>query len=155
MNAASIENLHAPELPVRLHTGSALAAAGALDVLIAALRHDELEVRWRAVVALGWLGDARAIEALTGLLPGAPYEIKINAVWALGQIGDARAVETLLALIHAEDALDPDVAYNAALALLRLGKPDMLRHDLERAPGDSAFRVAHAALASWNYVENS
>ncbi len=155
MNAAFIENLRAPELPVRLHTVEVLAASGAYDSLVAALRHDELEVRWRAVVALGWLGDKRAIDVLAALLPEAPYEIKINVVWALGQIGDTRAVETLLALIHAEDALDPDVAYNAALALLRLGQPDPLRHNLERASGEYAFRVAHAALASWKYWETS
>ena len=151
----SIEDLYAAELPTRLQTFSALAAAGALDTLLAALRHDELEVRWRAVVALGWLGDARAVEALAGLLPGAPYEIKINAVWALGQIGDQRAVDTLLTLIHAEDAFDPDVAYNAALALLRLGVPAPLQQNVAQATGDYAFRVAHAALASWNYLEKS
>lgn len=154
MNRLPVEDLNAPELPVRLKAVGAFAAAGtpALDTLIAALKHADLEVRWRAVVALGWIGDARAVEPLADLLWVSPYEIKINVVWALGQIGDVRAAALLLHAIHAEDVQDPDVAYNAALALLRLGVVDALQHELD-SPRETVFRVAHAAFASRSYLE--
>lgn len=154
MDLPRIEDLNSPELLVRLQTGGALVAAGvsSWDALVAALQHADMEVRWRAVVALGWLGDARAIKPLQDLLQGTPYEIKINAAWALGQINDARAADSLAGLLHEEAAQDPDAAYNAALALLRLGVVDPLLHDLD-SPQENAFRVVHAALASQPYVE--
>ncbi|MBI5666899.1 MAG: HEAT repeat domain-containing protein [Chloroflexi bacterium] len=156
MNRLPVEDLNDPELPVRLQAVGAFAAAGTpvFDTLVAALHHAELEVRWRAVVALGWIGDARAVEPLARLLRSSPYEIRINVVWALGQIGDERAVNLLLDALHTDDAPDPDVAYNAALALLRLGAVDPLQHVLD-SPQEYAFRAAHAALASRSYLETS
>lgn len=148
MNPHRIENLFAPELIDRLQTGGELIAAGArsLDALVAALRHPQMEVRWRAAVALGWLKDPRAVEPLIALMDGAEYEVKVNAAWALGQIGDPRAVSPLLAVMRGEDATDPDVAYTAALALLRCGAQEALRDCLD-SPYEYTFRTAHAALA--------
>lgn len=154
MEVPRIEDLQSPELLVRLQTGGALVAAGdsSWDALLAALQHVDSEVRWRAVVALGWLGDARAVEPLRKLLHGTPYEVKINAAWALGQINDTRAADSLLDLFRTEATQDPDAAYNAALALLRLGIVEPLLHDLD-SPQEDAVRVASAALASRPYVE--
>lgn len=156
MSVTLIHDLNAPDLPVRLRAVGALAAAGsaALDGLLAALEHSDLEVRWRAVVALGWIGDGRAVEPLADLLRASPYEVKINVVWALGQIGDARAVSRLLDSLHAHTGHDPDVAYNAALALLRLGVTDPLRNALD-SPHEDDFCIAHAALASRSFLEPS
>src|SRR5512145_646914 len=144
MTNQPIEPFHAPDLMVRLETGGAFIAAGeqSVETLIAALRHPDIEICWRAVVALGWIGDARALDALVGLLDNPTYEIKVSVVWALGQLGDPRAVHPLLDILHQEDASNPDMAYLAALALLRFGLVEPLRNTLD-SPHDYHFRAAH------------
>lgn len=135
-------------------TGGARGAAGmfSLETLIAALDHPQDDVRWRAAVALGWRGEPQAVGPLIARLDGARYELKINIVWALGQIGDRQAVDPLLAVVQEENRRDPDIAYMAALALLRFGALEALRRELETAH-EAAFRVAHAALASAEHLE--
>lgn len=50
------------------------------------------------VVALGKIGDKRAVEVLIPLLTEVRLESKV--IWALGAIGDARAADALLALLQ-------------------------------------------------------
>jgi hypothetical protein len=154
MNDQPIDDLHAPELIARLQTCGALVAAGAqsVDSLIAALRHPEIEVRWRAAVELGWIGDPRAVAPLVELAQNAPYDIRVNVMWALGQIGSPGVVDPLMAVLDANNAGEPDITYVAALALLRAGITDRLRRDLE-SPHEFAYRVAHAAHANLQYTE--
>jgi bilin biosynthesis protein len=148
-----IENLNAPTLRQRLEAARALldSAGSALDALITALDHDEVEVRWRAATVLGWLGDARAIQPLVKRGMGEGYEVKYNIVWALGQIGNTEAIQPLLDIVHAGDSELPDIRYNAALALARLGQTDTLRQSLVGSP-EPVYRVAHAALATYEYA---
>jgi hypothetical protein len=100
-------------------------------------------------LALGELGDRRAVDSLSAALRDPDPDARLYAVWALGAIGDKRAAPILSPLLESEDpgvrkvaayalgamaapeaaaALrgllnDPveDVAWNAALALARLG----------------------------------
>lgn len=135
-------------------TGGVQHAAGTLplEALVAALDHPREDICWRAAVALGWRGEPQAVSALVARLDGARYEVKINIVWALGQIGDRQAIDPLLAVVREENHRDPDIAYMAALALLRFGALEALRHDLDSA-SETAYRVAHAALASAEHLE--
>jgi HEAT repeat protein len=148
-----IAQLNHPELRQRLEAAAQLMKGGqkSVDSLLDALNHAEVEIRWRAAAALGWIGDARAIPALVKRGDGEGYEGKFNIVWALGQIGDAAAIQPLLAIVHAEESESPDIRYNAALALARLGQADRLRQSLEGSP-EAVYRVAHAALAAYEYI---
>jgi HEAT repeat protein len=125
--------------------------AAAFSPLVEALNHEDVEIRWRAVTVLGWMGDPRAISPLVKRAVGEGYEAKVNIVWALGQIGDASAVSPLLEIVHAGETELPDIRYTAALALARLGQAGALRESLVGSP-ESVYRVANAALAAYEYV---
>jgi HEAT repeat protein len=148
-----IENLNHAELRVRLEAWRDLVNRGAesLHSLIAALDSDIVEIRWRAAAALGWIGDARAIQPLVRRGHGEGYEAKYNIVWALGQIGHADAITPLMEIIHAGDTELPDIRYNAALALARLGQADTLHQSLVGSP-EPVHRVAQAALTAYDDV---
>ena len=148
-----IANLNHPELRQRLEAATQLMNGGqkSIDPLLNALNHESVEIRWRAAAALGWIGDPRAIPALVKRGDGEGYEVKYNITWALGQIGDAAAIDPLLEIVHAGEHESPDIRYNAALALARLGQADTLRQSLEGSP-EAVYRVAHAALATYEYV---
>ena len=148
-----IDNLSHPNLRQRLEAAATLMNAGqaAFNPLVAALDHENVEVRWRAAAALGWLGDGRAIQPLVRRGSGEGYEVKFNVVWALGQVGDSGAIQPLLEIIHAGESESPDVRYNAALALARLGQAETLRRSLV-GTAEPVYRVAHAALAAYEYI---
>jgi len=156
-----IEQLGAPELRTRLEAAAALMAQGsaALDLLIPALDHTVEEVRWRAATVLGWIGDARAIEPLYRRGKHEDYAVKYNVAWALGnvawalgQIGDAAAIPHLMEIVHAGESESPDVRYNAAMALARLGQTTQLQESLV-GTAEPVYRVAHAALVSFARIE--
>jgi HEAT repeat protein len=70
----------------------------AVEPLIAALKDKDWSSRERAVVALGEIGDARAVEPLIAAhqMKAGSFDASIIHL-ALGEIGDARAVEPLIA----------------------------------------------------------
>jgi bilin biosynthesis protein len=148
-----VENLNHPNLRQRLEAAAHLMKGGAaaLEPLIDALNHEQVEVRWRAAAVLGWIGDPRAIPPLVKRGIGEGYEVKFNITWALGQIGDASVIQPLLDIVHGAESESPDIRYNAALALARLGQADTLRQSLIGSP-EPVYRVAHAALAAYEYV---
>jgi HEAT repeats len=114
-------------------------------------KNDDPRVRRYLAVALGRLGDRRAVDPLIEVLKqrDPDPETLIYSVWALGAIGDPKALPILLTLAGSEDsgvrkavvhslgalpspearaaletALDdatPDVRWNAAIALAREG----------------------------------
>lgn len=89
-----------------------------------------------ALIALGTLGDPRAVGLLTRNVTHRDANLRWNAVLALGLIGDSRAV---LHLIGALGDRDKSVRAQAALALDRIDlRPDLapLRDAVER--GDEA-----------------
>lgn len=147
------DDFNHPELQTRIEAAAALRAQGsaALPTLISALAHPQEEVRWRAAATIGYLGDPAGIPALIAAGQGAAYELKINCVWGLGQIGSADAIPALVEIVHAEDSEAPDIRYDAALALLRLGRADELRQALQ-SDAEATYRVAHAALAAAPYL---
>ena len=85
-----------------LNNISALVEIGesAVEPLLEAL--EDLRLRWGAIVALGDIGDARAVEHIIPLLDDRDPLIKGAAAIALGKIGDSRAVEPLIQVLTNE-----------------------------------------------------
>lgn len=71
--------------------------------LIEALRYKDSEVRCNAAIALGNLGDTRAVKPLIHALQDENSNIQVQAAMALGKIGDPEAVEPLIQALKDED----------------------------------------------------
>ena len=68
------------------------------DLLVARLADNDIEIRQAAVVALGRIGDPRAVPALLNVLQNDP-DLIVIAAGALGRIGERSALDHLLALL--------------------------------------------------------
>ena len=95
----------------------------AVTLLIDQLRSEDRETQRSAIVALGRIGDRRAVPGLLALLDERTRDLWVPAVSALARLGDARSFEPLVALIG-----DPDVAVRQAAvgALNSIGHPEMV-----------------------------
>ena len=71
-------------------------------------------------VALGNIGDARAVPALVLAMSSPDALVREHAAWALGRIGGPEAVVTLEASLEAED--DPSVRREAELSLTEMAE---------------------------------
>ena len=114
-----------------------------LELLIAQLTAEDLEVRRSAVVALGRIGDSSATPPLVNTL--SEESLAIDAANALAQIGDPRAVDGLLNLIGDDDA---SIRQAAVSALNSVALPSMseriipLLADSDPNVRESAARIA-------------
>ena len=114
------------------------------ELLIAHLDDGSDEVRQRASIALGRIGDRRATPALVRLLDRDPATV-LAAVGALAQLGDRRAYEPLLPLLGRKDVA---IRQAAIAALNAIGHPAMERRiqslleDPDSALRESALRIA-------------
>ena len=149
----TIDDLNHADMHIRYATMQAFIEAGsrAVPALSAALVPGIEEIRWRATATLAWIRDASAIPALEQASIGAGYELKYNCIWGLGQIGDKAAIPALLTIVQADETESPDVRYNAALALLRLGERAYLEGAVS-SENEGTYRVAHAALAASRWL---
>lgn len=114
-----------------------------VDLLIAQLTAEDLEVRRSAAVALGRIGDANAAPALIEAL--SDESLAIDAANALGQIGDPRAVDGLLKLLGDSDASTRQAAVSAlnSLALTSMSERIIpLLHDSDSNVRESAVKIA-------------
>jgi HEAT repeat protein len=75
----------------------------ALPVLIEALSDSRYSVRRNAAVALGRLGDSRAVEALVSALQDPSQDVRRRAAEALGQLGDTKALDPLISALNDDD----------------------------------------------------
>ena len=133
------------QLDLRNEIIDALVRHGAatVDLLIAQLTAEDLEVRRSAAVALGRIGDANATPALLNALKD--ESLSIDAANALGQIGDPRAVDDLLDLIGDSDASVRQAAVSAlnSLALPAMSKRIIpLLHDSDPNVRESSVKIA-------------
>lgn len=110
------------ESEIRHAAARALVEIGApaVELLLVALRNEDMGVRHRAAYALGDIGDPRAVHPLTAALKDAYGDVRRAAATALGKIGDSRAVEPLLAMFN-NDSEDPYIREVCAEALGKLG----------------------------------
>ncbi len=76
-----------------------------------------------AAFALGFLGNARAVEPLISLLDESSSLVKTRSIMSLGRLGNARAVKPLIALLSSED-----IKTAAVLALGDLGDQRAVPH---------------------------
>jgi HEAT repeat protein len=72
---------------------------GDVTGLIAALQRNEKGIRVAAAMALGKIGDTRAVVPLVAALKDTDVKLCQAAAEALGKLGDAHAVEPLLAML--------------------------------------------------------
>jgi HEAT repeat protein len=96
-----------------------LKRKGDIEALIRALQYrDDTAVRAEAAMALGKLGDLRAVEPLISTLQSDsdPYVRSVSAT-ALGNLGDTRAQEDLLNALQG-DTLEVGAAAGEALRKL-------------------------------------
>jgi len=100
---------------VRWIAAEALCKLGApaVDPLIGALQHHNDDVRWKAAVALGEIGDPRAVEPLIALLCDEDRFVKGRAAHALGLIGEAAVIPLIRALREG----DGNLRWGSAIAL--------------------------------------
>jgi HEAT repeat protein len=113
-------------------------------LLIEQLNNEELETRKAAVIALGRIGNSKAVPALVRALTD-DEELTIVAAGALGKIGDRRAFDALLELLGHADAA---VRQAAVAAINSLGHPEMreraalLLNDPDPQVRESAVKIA-------------
>ena len=117
---------------------------------------DDPRVRRYLALALGKLGDARAVPALLkAVAPAgadADSEALIYSIWALGVIRDPRALPELLRLSEVEDAGVRKAAVHALGSLPGDASTERLRRSLQDAAEDvrwnAALALAHRADAA-------
>jgi HEAT repeat protein len=99
--------------------------AGALEPLIKALADEHHMVRADAAMALGDLGDKRAVEPLLALLNSVPGDsVRMAAVVALGALRDRRAIGPLENLLKTEKNENIKQQTEQSLERLRATPPD-------------------------------
>jgi HEAT repeat protein len=69
-----------------------------IDPLISVLNHNHPNVRWSAAVALGKIGDAKAVEPLVAVLKDGDYHVRWSAAEALVKIGSPSVDPLIVAL---------------------------------------------------------
>jgi HEAT repeat protein len=114
-----------------------------VDLLIAQLAAEDLEVRRSAVVALGRIGDFCATAALVNALQ--EESLAIDAANALAQIGDPEAVDGLLDLAGSDDASIRQAVVSALNSLALPHRADRiipLLHDPDPNVRESAVKIA-------------
>lgn len=89
-----------------------------LALFLELLKSPSAKVRERAAVALGELGDPRAVPALIETLRDENADVREHAASALRELGDRQAVPALLEALKDEDAV---VREHVATALGKLG----------------------------------
>jgi hypothetical protein len=116
---ALIAALKHQNLHIQWRAAEALITLGSecVDALIDALNRKNKDIRLGCIEVLGEIKDLRAVDSLLRILDDASNEIRLQAALALGQIGDERAVGPLLSLLRDSDKY---VRYGASLALQQL-----------------------------------
>ena len=119
-----IADLASPDEEIQCRAEDALidARVTAVDALIDAMKDPNPQVRFRAVWALGKIGDSRAYPTIVELTHDPDSAVSYDAIMALGELGDARAVEPLIELVRRYDE-DEVPAGAAGNALAKIGKP--------------------------------
>jgi HEAT repeat protein len=120
-----LANLQSPDQKVAAEAENRLIRFGekAVEPLLATVDHEDPQVRFRAVWALGKIGDARALPAILRLTEDPDERVAYDAVLALGELGDPRAMPRLRE-IAAGPADERTLDSAARTALVKLGQPD-------------------------------
>ena len=90
--------------------------------LTALLASADADLRTYAALALGLIGDSRAVPSLVERLGDADANVRYHAIEALGRIGDRSAAEPLARIAETRDFF---VAFAALDALAAIGEPSV------------------------------
>jgi HEAT repeat protein len=88
--------------------------------ITALLDLDDAEVRTYALLALGLVGDLRAVPAVMARLEDADVNVRFHAIEALGRLGDRSAADAIAAVAESRDFF---LAFAALDALAAIGEP--------------------------------
>jgi HEAT repeat protein len=116
-----------------------------VDVLVEQLRRDDADTRRAAIIALGHIGDTRAVPALLEVLGEGDRDLQVAICGSLARLGDGRAFEPLLTLLGDQDV---SVRHAAIGALNSIGHPGMalrvqaLMDDVDPIVRESAVKIA-------------
>ena len=142
----------------RLYSAQALGKWGELGItpLVAALDHEDSEVRSQGAIALGWAGvrDRHATEHLVLALKDKSEDVRKNAVFALGELGlhgSIGDVDVESALITALEDNSWIVRVAAAHALGKLKSPQAVG-PLAHALFDERVKVREATAEALNKI---
>jgi HEAT repeat protein len=99
IDAFRVESGDTEDITAWLDAAEALARIGepALGPLIAALADEDWLVRTSSAIALGQLGDLRAVVPLIATLSDADLQVRLDATEALGELGDPDAIDAVTA----------------------------------------------------------
>ena len=93
-------------------------------ILIDSMRHEDWEVREKAVAIAASFRDPIVVEPLIEMAMNDPDPyVKDRAIWALGVIGDQRAVEPLVSILEEDDVA---IRQRAVEALGKIDGPETL-----------------------------
>lgn len=121
----------------------------AYEPLLTAIEDEDASIRAGAAQALGWIGDAGALDVLQIVIKDADAEVRASAAWAIGWIGDPSGVELLRTALRDNDV---DVVVSAIGGLAHIGD-DRVRDELDRLSRDPDIRIASAAKAAWAQLQ--
>jgi len=119
------------------------AVADEVDDLILDLKYGSPDVREDAALALGQIGDEKAVDPLIKALDDEVSWVRMWAVIALGEIGDTRAVDPLIKALKDES---PYVRMYAASSLVNLGKTEYLSQVLTALKNENEDVRVEAAI---------
>ena len=129
---------------VRRAAGEALWQIGppAINELISALHHNNVDVRYWCSKVLGEMQAREAIDHLIGLLDDKEWSIRSGAAYALGEIGDDRAAEALMKFLE-----DPNeiVRKNVVIALGQIGDAKAIQSSTQALDDESEWVRRYAA----------
>jgi HEAT repeat protein len=125
--------------------------APAVEGLVALSEDSDPDIRWKAIVALGDIGDPRAAPALIDRLADPDRFVRGRAVSALARLGSPCLPLVLQALLDP----DPRVRQGAAEVLGVVGDPAAVDYLLRALldPTESVRRAAAVALLRINPVD--
>ncbi|MBI4042564.1 MAG: HEAT repeat domain-containing protein [Deltaproteobacteria bacterium] len=111
--------------------------------------HEKCVHPYKLIIALGKIGDPRAVVPLIKLLDNKELNLRISAASALGQIKDPRAVSPL---IHAlSDPTTGGARRYVALALGSIGDPSALMAIAEKMRDRNIWDAAYDALGMFDF----
>ena len=88
--------------------------------IVALLDLDDADVRTYAVLALGLVGDVRAVPALAARLDDPDMNVRFHAIEALGRLGDRSVADAIAAIAESRDFF---LSFAALDALAAIGEP--------------------------------
>jgi len=119
------------------------AVADEVDDLILDLKYGSPDVREEAALALGQIGDEKAVDPLIKALDDEVSWVRMRAAIALGEINDSKAIDPLIKALKDES---PYVRMYAASSLVYLGKTEYLSQVLTALKNENEDVRVEAAI---------